>query len=169
MRTAVLCRTHLSSPSRTSASHSVGPPVQSAEVSGLGRPHHQVLHVPPGQVHAAQTRTNSAGITSLVYNSLRSEKRRHILADVKRQDGSGGELERSCERGNVRSLVTRLKCKPNWSASRPALMKYTTQTGRRPRGDRCASQPPPLQQHWSSMWQSYIISHVLKCQRRTVR
>lgn len=42
-------------PASTSASHSVGLPVHGAEVSGLGRSHHQVLHVPPSQVHAACT------------------------------------------------------------------------------------------------------------------
>lgn len=44
----------LDKPASTSASHSVGLPVSSAEVSRPGRPHHQVLHVPPGQVHTAE-------------------------------------------------------------------------------------------------------------------
>jgi len=39
---------------RTSPPDSVGLPVGGAEPAGLRSPHHQVLHVPPGQVHAAR-------------------------------------------------------------------------------------------------------------------
>lgn len=52
---------HFVKPASTSASHSVGPPVYGAEASGLGCSHHQVLHVPPGQVHAAQTQEVGQG------------------------------------------------------------------------------------------------------------
>lgn len=45
----------LEKPASTSASHSVGLPVHGTEMSRLGRSHHQVLHVPPGQVHTART------------------------------------------------------------------------------------------------------------------
>lgn len=52
---------HLDKPVSTSASDSVSPPVYGAEASRLGRSHHQVLHVPPGQVHAAQTQEGGQG------------------------------------------------------------------------------------------------------------
>ena len=38
----------------TSPPHAVGLPVGRAEPAGLGGPDHQVLHVPPRQVHAAR-------------------------------------------------------------------------------------------------------------------
>lgn len=38
----------------TSAAHSIGTPVVRAEVGGVRGSHHQVLHVPPRQVHTIQ-------------------------------------------------------------------------------------------------------------------
>lgn len=71
LRPSQLCDAHAHTqtqsgppPGRTSAAHSVGPPVLGAQVSRLGRPHHQVLHVPPGQIHAAQSRATSVGCVS---------------------------------------------------------------------------------------------------------